>query len=315
MSYLVPRRRRGVYFAGRNRILTLIQLVTALAAGKFLDTFAGKTLLVFSGIWTLGFLVRMIGGMILGAQYEPPAVRHRPLEQGRFLEFMQELHTHGFGRFVVAYSLLNLAANFSAPFFPVYMINDLKLNYVAYTILYGVPSLTIILTMRFWGRLCDRIGYVMPMRLFSTLVMGLPLVWIITGNYWILVAVQVLAGISWGGMQMAGFNYTLDAVGSSNRLSSISYLNVITGICIFTGCSLGGLLEPFLPPINGNRIHTIFLVTVLLRIVPVMLFQTLSEDMPKHGKMSAAERFFFDPRLSLRNGLDRSILGRDKRQI
>jgi MFS family permease len=313
MSYLVPRRRRGVYFANRNRILTFIQLAATLAAGHYLDTFAGKTLLIFSIIWTAGFLTRLIGGWVLAAQYEPPAVRTRPLEKGTFLEFTQQLHKHTFGRFVLAFSLLNLGANLSAPFFPIYMLNDLKLNYLQYTVLVGIPSLTIILTMHFWGRLCDRIGYVMPMRLFGTLVMGLPLAWIVTGNYWLLVVVQILAGISWGGIQMAGFNYTLDAVGSSNRLSSISYLNVITGVCIFAGCSLGGLMEPYLPPIGGSRIHTIFLVSVMLRILPVMLLQTLPEDMPKHGKMSAAERFFFDPRLSMRMGFDRTIFGRDKR--
>jgi hypothetical protein len=47
----------------------------------------------------------------------------------------------------------------------------------------------------------------------------------------------------------------------------------------------------------------------------MLLFQTLSEDIPKHTRMTAMERFFFDPRLQLRHGLDRSILGRDKRQI
>jgi MFS family permease len=315
MSYLVPRRRRGHYFANRNRILTLVQLIATLAAGRFLDTFEGKTLLIFSLIWTCGFLTRLIGSLFMTAQYEPPTVRQRPVERDTFFAFIRRLNTHTFGRFVLAFSLLNLGANFSGPFFAIYMLNDLKLNYLAYTVLVCIPSLTIIMTMRFWGRLCDRIGYVMPMRLFGTMVMGLPLVWIVTRNYWLLAAVQVLAGVSWGGMQMAGFNYTLDAVGKQNRLSSISYLNVITGLCIFAGCLLGGLVEPYLPPINGNRIYTIFLVSTMLRIIPLLLFQTLPGDMPKHGKMTAAERFFFDPRLTLRMGFDRSILGRDRRQV
>jgi MFS family permease len=315
MSYLVPRRRRGAYFSLRNRILTLIQLVTSLAAGQFLDTFPGKTLLIFSFIWTVGCLTRLLGGWIMAGQYEPPTVRRRPAEQGAFLEFTQRLHTNTFGRFVLAFSLLNLGANFSGPFFAVYMLNDLKLNYLAYTVLVSIPSLMIVITMSFWGRLCDRIGYVMPMRFFSTIVMGLPLVWIVTHNYWLLAAVQVLAGISWGGMQMASFNYTLDAIGPHNRLRSISYLNVITGVCICAGCTLGGLLEPHLPPVSGNQIYSVFLASVLIRIVPTLIFQTLPDDKPKYAKMTAMERFFFDPRLSLRGGLDRTIFGRGKQQL
>jgi len=70
-----------------------------------------------------------------------------------------------------------------------------------------------------------------------------------------------------------------------------------------------------LPGFSSSQIHSIFLFSVIMRFLPVLLFQTLSEDMPKHAKMTAAERFFFDPRLSLRVGLDRTIFGRDKRQI
>lgn len=315
MSYLVPRRRRGTYFSNRNRILTLVQLSVSLAAGRFLDTFAGKTLIIFSLIWTVSFVTRMIGGWIMGLQYEPPAVLERIEEKGRFRDFIYDLPKHSFGRFVLGFSLLNFAANVSAPFFAIYMLNDLKLNYLKYTILTCIPSLVIVLTMRYWGRLCDRIGYVVPMRLFVTIILGLPLVWVITRNYWHLVIVQMFAGMAWGGMNMASFNYILDAIGPKNRIRSIAYLNVISSLFIFTGSVCGGLLAPVLPQFTSSPIHGIFIVSVLIRILPMLLFQTLREDTPSHAKMTAAERFFLDPRLSLRIGFDRTIFGRDKRQI
>ncbi len=315
MSYLVPRRRRGVYFALRNRILTLIQLAGSLLAGHYLDTFAGKTLLVFSLIWTTAFLTRLIGCFYMAAHYEPPVLRQTRNEKGDFPAFLKRLHSHPFGRFTLAFSLLNFAANISAPFFAIYMINDLALSYLDYTILTCIPSLMIVVSMSFWGKLCDRIGYVIPMRLFATTVTALPLVWIITPNYWILVAVQMLAGMAWGGMAMASFNYTLDAIGPLNRIRSISYLNVINSMAICLGSVAGGVLGPMLPSFSASQIHSIFLFSVILRFVPMLLFQTLSEDVPRHAKMTAMERFFFDPRMSLRNGLDRTIIGRDNRRI
>ena len=314
MSYLVPRRRRGKYFANRNRILTLVHLAVSLVAGHLLDTFAGKTLLIFSLIWTVCFVTRLISGWILGFQYEPPAVRQRPDEEGRFRDFILQLPKHAFGRFVLAFSLLSFAANFSGPFFAIYILNDLNLNYLQYTVLISTPSLVIILTMSFWGRLCDRIGYVVPMRLFATMILGLPLVWVLTQTFWCLIVVQMFAGMAWGGMQMASFNYTLDAIGSKNRIRSIAYLNVISSFCIFLGSMAGGLLGPHLPQITDSWVHSIFIASVLMRIVPVLLFQTLSEDIPGDVKMSSTERFFFDPRLSLRMGFDRTIFGRVRRR-
>lgn len=314
MSYLVPRRRRGRYFAMRNRIWTFFQLVFCLAAGRCLDSPVGKTLIIFSLIWGLSFLVRFLGGFVMACQYEPATVRVRPDEQGSFTDFLFSMHKNHYGVFVLAFSLINLGAYFSAPFFPVYMLDDLNLSYLNYTILQSIPSLMIVLTMSFWGKLCDRIGYVMPMRLFCVIVLGLPLIWVATRSFWLLVFAQMLAGVSWGGMQMASFNYMLDAVGQQNRFRSISYLNVITGFCMFIGSSLGGILEPVLPQWTSSRLHSIFIVSVLLRIVPTLLFQLIPIDKPKHVKMTAWERFFFDPRLSLGIGFDRSIFPRGKSQ-
>jgi MFS family permease len=195
------------------------------------------------------------------------------------------------------------------------MLNDLKLNYLQYTLMVSIPSLVIIVTMRYWGRLCDRIGYVIPMRLFMTTILGLPLVWVVTRNYWLLVTVQMFAGMAWGGMNMASFNYILDAIGPTNRIRSIAYLNTISSFFIFAGSITGGLLAPLVPQFTSSPIHGIFIVSVLMRIAPLLLFQTLPEDIPKHATMTATERFFFDPRLSLRVGFDRTIFGRDKRQI
>lgn len=312
MSYLVPRRRRGRYFAMRNRVWTFFQLLTSLAAGHYLDIAAGKAMAIFSLIWGAAFVMRVLGSAVMNMQYEPPTVRARPEEKGTFVGFLLNMHSNSFGRFVLAFSLLNLGAYFSAPFFAVYMLEDLKLSYLNYTILQSIPSVMIVLTMSFWGKICDRIGYIMPMRLFSVIVMGLPLVWVVSRNFWVLAGVQMLAGVSWGGMQMTSFNYSLDAVGQQNRFRSISYLNCITGFCMCVGSCLGGLLEPMLPQWTSSPLHSIFIMSVLLRIAPVLLFQIIPADKPKHLKMTAMERFFFDPRLNLRNGFDRLITSRDK---
>jgi MFS family permease len=312
MSYLVPKRRRGKYFAMRNRVWTFFQLAICLIAGRCLDTVGGKALIIFAAIWGIAFLTRLLGGLVMNMQYEPSAVRLRPDEEGTFFDFLLSMHRNSFGQFVLAFSLLNFAAYFSAPFFAVYMLTDLKLSYLNYTILQSIPSIMIVVTMSFWGKLCDRIGYVIPMRLFCLIVLVLPLVWVLTSNYWLLVVCQMFAGISWGGMQMAAFNYSLDAVGQQNRFRSISYLNCITGFCMFAGSSLGGVLEPVLPRWTASPLHSIFIVSVVFRVLPVILFQLLPVDKPKHTKLTALERFFFDPRLALRTGLERTITPRNR---
>ncbi|MBN1456908.1 MAG: MFS transporter [Sedimentisphaerales bacterium] len=315
MSYLVPGRRRGVFFAKRNRILVAIQVLISLFASTILDRAEGKILLIFSLIWTLCFLTRMLGGIFIALQYEPLKLKKRPTEDASFIKFIKQINTNSFGRFVLAFSLLNFAANISGPFFAVYMLNDLHLSYMEYTILFITPSISTVLSLSILGRLCDRVGYVMPMRLFTTFILGLPLVWIFTKNYWMLLLIQIVAGITWGGMALASFNYTLDAVDPSNRLNNISYLNVISSVCIFMGATLGGFISPYLPVITSSPLHSVFLFSVLLRFFPLLLFQTVSSDKPKKVKMTAFERFFFDPKLSLRDSFDRAIFGKNRRSL
>lgn len=315
MGHIVPRKRRGVYFGNRNRIINLVHLGMSVLAGHMLDSLAGKTLLIFSLIWWIGFLTRTGSAFLFFRHYEPPTIHQQTRQFGRFRDFCTELMSSSFGKFVVAFSLINLAANFSGPFFTLYMLNDLKLSYIQYATLTLTPSLTTILSMKLWGRLCDRFGYVIPMRLQVTGVMGLPLIWIITDNFWLLILTQIGAGLTWGGLTLSSFNYSITAIGSQNRLSSLSYLNVLSSACIFIGTTLGGLIGPSLPTFTASQYHSIFLFSVIMRILPVIIFQMIPEDSPPKTKMNTLERFFFDPRLNLRMGFDRIVVNKFRRPI
>jgi MFS family permease len=145
------------------------------------------------------------------------------------------------------------------------------------------------------------------MRLQVTIVFGLPLVWILTHNYWILMGVQVLSGLSWGGLTLTSFNYSINSLPHQSRLSGLSYLNFISSVFIFLGTTLGGWVGPMLPTFSSSQLHSIFLFSTILRTVPVLLFQMLPEDAPPQTKLSTIERFFFDPRMTLRADFDRII--------
>jgi hypothetical protein len=225
------------------------------------------------------------------------------------------MHKERFGRFVLAMSLLNLAANFSAPFFAIYMLADLKFSYLQYCSITLISVLATVLTMRTWGGVSDRLGSVLPMRLAVTIITFLPAGWLFWGNFWYLLSLNALAGIAWGGHALTTFNYTIGSLPADKRLVYISYLNVISAVFTFTGSALGGLIGPMLPSITAHQLHSIFLFSVMLRVVPTMLFQSLPEDKPAGAKMSAMDKFFFDPRLFVRTGIDRMVFTKQRRSF
>lgn len=314
MANIVPRRRLGKYFANRNRILSLIQFAIAIFASFLLDHAAAKVMLMFSLIWLSCFLARSISGLFFTLMYEPPLTAQKPRQTGGFLAFIKALPRTNFGTFTLATSLLGLAVNFSAPFFAVHMLRNLKLSYVGYTILTITATAAVVGFLGLWGRIIDRLGAIAPIRFCALGITLLPLPWVMTGNYVVLMCTQVLAGFCWAGFNLGVFVYYLNYQDHAMRVSSISYFNAINFFCVFVGATLGGLLGPHLPTLARYQLQTIFIASVLLRIAPAILLQAVKMEKPPQ-KFTAIERLFFDPNLNIRLGVARSIFRLFKRNI
>jgi MFS family permease len=314
MGSIVPKKWHGKYFANRNRLLSLIQIAIVVFAGFLLDRAAGKVMLMFSLIWLSCFLARSISGLFLMLMYEPPLSAKKHKQTGGFLAFIKALPQTNFGTFTLATSLLSLAASFSAPFFAVHMLRNLKLSYVEYTILTVAVTAATVGFLGLWGRIIDRLGAIVPIRFCALGITLLPLPWVITGNYAVLMCVQVLAGFCWAGYNLAVFVYYLNYQGHAMRVSSISYFNAINFFCVFVGSTLGGLLGPHLPTIAAYQLQTIFIVSTLIRIAPAILFRKVKmEKQPQ--KFTVIERLFFNPKFNIFPGITRSIFRFFKRDI
>ena len=313
MGNVVPRKWHGKYFAGRNRILSLIQIAVAILAGVLLDRSA-NVIWMFSWIWLSCFIARAISGLLLAFTYEPTTTSKIHKQAGGFLDFIRGLPKTNFGTFTLATGLLSLGVNFSAPFFAVHMLKNLRLSYFEYTILTVTVIVTTVGFLGLWGRVIGRLGAIAPIRFCALGITLLPLPWVITGNFWVLMFVQALAGFCWAGYNLAVFVYYLNYQGHVIRVSSISYFNAINFFCVFVGSTLGGLLGPHLPIVAAYRLQSIFIVSVLIRIVPAIMLQRIKIKEPPE-KFTTIERLIFNPMFNISPGITRSISRFFKRDI
>lgn len=314
MGSIVPKRWHGKYFANRNRLLSLIQITIAIFAGFLLDRAAAKVMLMFSLIWLSCFLARSVSALLSAVMYEPPLTAKKHKQTGGFLAFIKALPRTNFGTFTLATSLLSLAVNFSAPFFAVHMLRNLKLSYVGYTVLTVTVTAAVVGFLGLWGRIIDRLGAIAPIRFCALGITLLPLPWVITDNFAVLMCTQVLAGFCWAGFNLGVFVYYLNYQGHTMRVSSISYFNAINFFCVFVGATLGGLLGPHLPTLARYQLQTIFIVSVLMRIAPAILFRKVIMEKPPQ-KFTVIERLFFNPKFNIFPGITRSIFRFFKRDI
>jgi predicted MFS family arabinose efflux permease len=252
---------------------------------------------------------------MLTLQYEPAEIHTHPRQSGSFIKFLKANLFTPLGTYGIGMAWLSLAANFAAPFFAVYMLNDLKWSYLKYTFVHITPPLTIIITIGLLGKVCDRLGNVLPMRFFALCAALNPVLWLFTHTHWMLICNQILAGIGWGGLALASFNYTIEKIDRPNRAAYISYLNVLNYTCIAIGAFLGGFVGPMLPKLFDYQLQSIFAVSAVMRLTSLLFFKAVPADKPSHYKMTTVERFFFDPVLSLKVGLARTVMSILRRPI
>jgi MFS family permease len=134
---------------------------------------------------------------------------------------------------------------------------------------------------------------VIPMRLTVVIILLLPACWLIHGNFWYLLGLNILAGLGWGGFQLLTFNYSIGELPSGQRLAYISYMNAIASLFFFAGSVLGGWLGPMLPKITAFQFHSIFLFSSILRVPAFLMFRKLPVDKPAGTKLTSLEKFFF----------------------
>ncbi len=302
ISYIVPAKRRGKYFAMKSRLMTVCQIIVAVIAGLMLDKFSAKIMTVFVLIWLSCFVLRTISALTFFYHYEPAKIHQTQKRKIGFKNFMTEYMTGSYGKFVLAVAATGFCMAFYQPFLAGYIIDDLKYSYTLYSIFMIVPAVVSAIVVGYWGKICDKIGYVVPMKIAIIGFVCTPILLAVCEKYWLLIIVQIIIGSSSVGFALAAFSYLISISKPEDRLCCISYTNGVNFTIVATGAVLGGVLAESWPVILNYQSQTIFLVAAVILMLPVILLWTLTDDKPKKQKLSTVDLFFSNPKLSLKFG-------------
>ncbi|MFH1798056.1 MAG: MFS transporter [Candidatus Omnitrophota bacterium] len=267
ISDLVEPAERGQYFGLRNKILGFAAVLASFTAGFILYTSKKANISrAFALIFTAAFIWRIISWRKMKRIYEP--ILH---DDGKnhftLIQFLKHLKKSNFAKFVVFSSLMSFSVNIASPFFAVLMLRDLKFNYLLYTIVTLAATLTIYVAIARWGRHADKTGNLKVIRITSPLIGFIPLLWLINQSPVYLICAQIFSGFLWAGFNICTTNFIYDAVSPAKRTRCIAYFNTLNGMALCCGAVLGGFLLPFLPPVRGYKILTLFIVSSMLRII------------------------------------------------
>ncbi|MDH4027839.1 MAG: MFS transporter, partial [Nitrospirota bacterium] len=160
MGDLVDEKERGGYFGMRNKITGSASFLSFLAAGYILHLYSDwfdYEYLGFVTIFIIALCARIFSYIFLTMKYEPQYTA-QPRPEFTFIDFIREARFRNYGRFVLYLSLMNFAVYLSVPFFVPYMLKDLQLDYMAFTIVNAAAIISKLLSMPVWGSASDRFG-------------------------------------------------------------------------------------------------------------------------------------------------------------
>lgn len=268
MSDYIPVKKRGKYFGWRNRLQGILTVLTMVVSGLILNGFSKNKYWGFTLIFGFGMLCRFYAWICLTKMKEP--FRHTSHDSYfSFMDFLKELLTSNFGRFVAAVALMSCAVNLSAPLLAFFILKDLGHSYAAYMMIVTTAALSGFIFQGIWGKYGDLDGNLKILKVAGWGIAVTPLLWLVSRNLVFIFFVQVVAGAFWGGFNLLVTNFVLEALPPEKRIRGTSYFNAVNSFFIFVGSVAGGFLFHHLPPIAGYSYLTLFLLSCVGRILVV----------------------------------------------
>jgi MFS family permease len=292
MGDLVDRDVSNRYFGYRNKVIGIASLSSLVTGGlilNYVDQGAKASITGFMIIFGIALAARLLSFFFLTKKHEPEFVVYEAAKFS-FFEFIKQMRFRNYGLFVIYLSLMNFSVNIAAPFFSLYMLQELKFSYITFTIVIASAMFAKIMFMPFWGKLIDKYGskkilaftgYVMPLS---------PLLWLLSSSVSYLILFQLYCGIVWSGFELSASSFIFDSTTSPKRARCVAYYNVINGVMILFGTLLGAFLVKH--PLFLTPFLFVFFVTGVLRYITSLIMIPKIKEVRTVTDISYSHLFF-----------------------
>ncbi len=275
MSDLVPPPLRGRYFGQRNFVCNAVGAVAAVVAGQFVERVGNNEIWSFGAVIVAAMLFRLVSVYLLTRQPEPFPERVSPARMRD--QLAAPLASIPFRRYVQFGMTWGFAVHIASPFFVVYMIRDLKIDFGLIMIVTALATIANLLGQRFWGRVSDRYGHYQVLRVTTLVVALQPFWWMLVSNsgpgFYLIFVIHVIGGFTWGGYQLASGNLMMVLAPDVGKSSFFATQAAVSGTAGATGPLVGGLLADglldSLPMVDWHGLSSLpalFLISLLLRL-------------------------------------------------
>jgi len=253
VTSLVPSEIRAGFFARRARAAQAALLGGLMLGGLALEHGRGRgvELTVFAVLFAAAMTSRFVSSRFLATQSEVPglAATHRSLGAA---SVWKRLRAVGSVR-VLTYLLgMNAVTHIAAPYFTPYMLGPLGLSYGGFMALIAASFASRVAVLPLLGRLAQQRGARSTLWLGGVGIVPLPLLWLVSHDFYYLLALQLFAGVAWAAIELATTLSFFEGIGEGERASVLSAFNLANAAAVAIGALAGAQLFTWLDGSAGG---------------------------------------------------------------
>jgi predicted MFS family arabinose efflux permease len=286
ISELVPERLGGRYFARRNLIFGAWTLLAVMATGQIAE-WNGNSLRIFGWIFFAAGCSRLIGLFFLTRMTFPVEVKQRRSRAIALPDLAAVLRDRNYLWLCLFIGLWGLALNAAMPFYTVFLVERLGFGIGSVVKLTTLASLGGLVTLKGWGRLCERFGnrpvlqvcsFIWALTAFCMWTLARP------GWTWHLYIGYFVVGAMTAGFQLMQFNLMVRLAPASLRPAYVAVFLAFSSFLTAIGPVLGGQALKFLPAHVGElfgapilKFHLLFALAAVGCLLVTNLVQQVRE--------------------------------------
>lgn len=243
---LTPENIRGRYLGRRESYLIASGTIFALVLGRVMDMFKargneyGGFVVTFSVILLLSF-----ANFFFWSRMKEPNIKRRRTTYRVKQIITIPLKNSGFRKVIIFFVIYNIGLQVGGPFFSVYMVTGLKLDYTYIMLMSMLSTITSVILVRVWGKVADNRSWDFVLK-YAILLLGIThFTWLFVNNSTAFILVPILhiiSGTAWAGIGISTFNIQFIYSPEDGRTVYIGFNAALGGLMGFLGTLLGSVL-------------------------------------------------------------------------
>ncbi|MBU5575182.1 MAG: MFS transporter [Candidatus Aenigmatarchaeota archaeon] len=284
ISGIVSMKKSGKFFGKRNFFTGLFSFIATIFAGWLLGLFNG-----INGFSLLFFIASIFGIFSYFYLNKIPNISMKE----KYKKIIITKFSKPFKKFLIYMFLINFAVFIASPFFAVYALKFMKVSYEFYALILSAEIISAFISQLYWGKIIDRFGIKSVMSVCGVLIAFVPFFWVLSPSPYYLILANIFSGFVWSGFDLSWFNYLVYASPINERTRYISQFKIFSGIAVFLGSFLGGIVAQnieYLTFLWFTGLQLLLLLSFFLRLFfSSLLFKI--EDLKKGKKIKLYHAF------------------------